>query len=156
MGEQCSETLSFSGEALLEVMTAVLENKALFRFQAKGFSMSPVIRHGDILTLASLEGEKPGVGDVVAFKNPYSPNLVIHRIVAKKKGVGFWIKGDNGKDWDGFFEEKKIMARVVRVERGGKNVWYGGSFIALLSRFGVLTLFVPLVRRMKNSLRFMG
>ena len=55
-----TEGLSLSGYVLIELMKAVLEKNVPFRFRGKGFSMSPFIRDGDVITIhnsvASIEG----------------------------------------------------------------------------------------------------
>ena len=63
-----------------ELLTAVLARGSLFRFQARGFSMSPFIRDGDVLTLAPAP-DRLRIGDVVAFINPCNQQLSVHRLV---------------------------------------------------------------------------
>ena len=127
----------FSSQDFAELLKAVLARKAAFRFKAKGFSMSPFINDGDVITLSSYLNSAPEQGDVVGFIHPKNGKLSIHRIVSKREG-SYFIKGDNRRAADGFIRKEDILGRVTRVERNGKKISIGfGSerrLIALLSR----------------------
>jgi len=51
--------LSISGSTLIELLEAVLSQEASFRFQAKGLSMSPFIKDGDMVTVSPLPPASP-------------------------------------------------------------------------------------------------
>jgi hypothetical protein len=139
------DELSLSGPAFIELLRAVLGKGVPFRFQARGFSMSPFIKDGDLVTVSPLLGSSPGLGDVVAFIQPGTRRLAIHRIIGKK-GSSFFIKGDNTYQIDGLIPETNILGYVTRVERDGKKVSLGLGlerfFIALLARRGLLFPFL--------------
>ena len=135
---QKSQTMSSA--AFAELMVAVLNKDMPFRFSAPGFSMTPFIRNGDVITVA------PGrfrCGDVVAFVNSNCcGKLTVHRIV-HISGEGYLIKGDNTPEPDGRVPASSIIGRVVRVEHHGRQVRLGMGIdrivIAFLSRRGWLT-----------------
>ena len=154
-----AQDLPLSGQAVLELMREVLSRGKAFRFCARGWSMTPFIRDGDVITVGPLPPGMPGVGEVVAFVRPVDDRLVVHRIVSRK-GSFVLIQGDNGPDLaDGFIPRQALLGRVTRVERSGHNVWLGLGFeryiIAWLSRTFLLiplrnrlfTLYKPLIRR---------
>lgn len=118
------EDLSLSGPALVELLRAVLGKGMPFRFRAKGFSMSPFIKDGDVVTLSPMSAHSPRVGDVVAFLYPGSGKLAIHRVVEKKGGSSL-IMGDNCPGPDGMIPAKNILGCVRKVERDGKKVYLG-------------------------------
>ena len=132
------ESLSLPNTAFAILMAAVLDKKAPFRFTAPGFSMTPFIRDGDVITIASV---RLRFGDVVAFVNPCQGKLTVHRIIDVSRS-GYLIKGDNTPEPDGRVPRSSIIGRVVRVEHCGKNVRLGMGIeriiIALLSRRGWL------------------
>ena len=142
--------LNLPGLALIELLRAVLDKGAPFRFQAKGFSMSPFIHDGDVVTIAPLSDTVLRRGDIVAFINPHTQGLAVHRVV-EKRGDSFLIKGDNAPETDGLIREADILGRVTGVERGGKSVYLGLGperfVIALLNRRGLLfSVLLPLGR----------
>lgn len=143
--------LSLSGPALIELLRAVLDKGAAFRFQAKSFSMHPFLRNGDVVTVSPLPGTSPGFGDVVAFIHPGTGKLVIHR-VAGERGDSYLIKGDSTPEVDGLVPEANILGRVTRVERDGKEVFLGLGperfLIAFLTLKGLLSPFLLLLRRL--------
>ena len=128
---------SLSGPALSEVSREVLARGHSFRFHARGTSMSPFIRNGDVITLSPFEVAHSSPGTVVAFINPATGQLVVHRIVAVI-GNCYRIRGDNCEEEDGEFDHESIIGTVSNIERAGKPVRFGlGSeraLIALLSR----------------------
>ncbi|MFO7674789.1 MAG: S26 family signal peptidase [bacterium] len=140
--------------ALLELMRAVLARGRPFRFQARGWSMSPFIRDRDVITIAPLGSAPPRTGDVVAFVSPADERLVVHRVVGRR-GTSMLIQGDNlpGAP-DGLIPLASVVGRVRKVERGGRPVRLGlggeRRAVALLSRKGLLT---PLLTKARALVR---
>ena len=134
--------LPLSGPALLELMRAVLEKEVPFRFKARGWSMAPFIRDGDVITVARLDHSKPSIGEVVAFVRPEAGNLVVHRIIARY-AAAVLLQGDSFATCaDGLVPLENLLGRVAHVERRGNPVWLGIGperiLIAWLSRVRVL------------------
>lgn len=145
---------SLSGQALLELMRAVLARGVPFRFRARGWSMAPFIRDGDVITVAPLVRSQPGIGEVVAFIRPEGEHLVVHRVVAHR-GQAVFIQGDSVPEYaDGVIPPENLLGRVTQVERDGRAVWLGLGLerfvIAWLSRAGLL---VPLRERVGSWLK---
>lgn len=138
--------LNLKDEALHELMIAVIEKGASFRFRARGFSMSPFIRDRDVITLAPLKGIGPG--DVVAFRHPQSGKLAVHRIL-ETKTEGCLIKGDNVPEPDGIIPDEDILAVAVMVERKCRKVAGGLGhtkwLLASLSKHNMLWIFDPML-----------
>ena len=133
--------VSLSGAALTDLLQAVVSRGSLFTLQAKGFSMSPFIRDGDVVTISPLHGASPGVGDVVAFIHPTIKRVFIHRVV-RKKGDSYILKGDNSPEGDGPIRAAKILGLVTRAVRGNRRILLGLGperlLIAFLSRKNLL------------------
>jgi hypothetical protein len=132
-----------SGQALLELMRAVLARGLPFRFCARGWSMAPFIRDGDVITVSPLGRGLPRVGEVVAFVRPGGGHLVVHRVVARRDSALF-IRGDSVPECaDGIIPPENLLGQVTRVTRNGQEVWLGlgpeGAVIAWLSRRRLLT-----------------
>jgi hypothetical protein len=142
---------SLSGPALVELLQAIVSKGASFRFQAKGFSMSPFIKDGDVVTVSPVFRVSPGIGKVVAFKRPGTERLVIHRVIGKRKDV-YLTKGDDNSAQDEPVPKTDILGCVTTVERNGRRVSLGLGperlLIAHLNRRG----FFPLVIRPMWSL----
>jgi signal peptidase I len=141
---------SLPSSTFISLLKGVLEMGASFRFRANGASMTPFIKQGDLVTLSPYSGSTPRLGDVAAFFFPGTEKLTIHRVVGKK-GNGYLLKGDNATAIDGVIPRENILARVKKVERGGKEIRSGlrqeRYVIALLARSGLLpSLFSPLCK----------
>ena len=109
--------------AFAELMEAVLEKNVPFRFSASGSSMTPFIQDGDTITIAPSPLQlRPG--DVVAFVNVHSNQLMVHRILHASP-AGYLIKGDNNSVPDGLMPASSIIGSVVRVVRRGRHVRLG-------------------------------
>lgn len=143
--------VSFTGDGLINLIRAVTEKGADFRFRVKGFSMSPFIKDGDIVSISALPKNGLGLGRIVAFVNPCSQKLAIHRINGRSSGH-YVIKGDGLPDIDGFIPCKNILGLVSKVERKGKVFSLGlgpeRRIIAFFSRKGIL----PIIFRYWNIL----
>jgi hypothetical protein len=146
--------LSLGSRPFQELLIEVLHKGAAFRFRAKGFSMSPFIKDGDVITVAPLCGKKPRLGDVVAFINPRTEGLVVHRVVGKGDTNHLYIKGDNLPTRTHMVPIAPILGRVERIERDGKAITLGlgpeKRFIALFSRRGLL---LPVLLRLWRIVR---
>lgn len=152
------DELSLSGTAFATLLRAVLDKGVPFRFRATGFSMSPFIRNGDVLTVSPLSG-RARLGDVVAFIRQGTGGLAIHRVVGTSAG-GCLIRGDNSSRDDGYVAAENILGRITKVERNGKKILLGLGperyVIGVLARKGLLIpLFLPVPRRLKTLLRRM-
>ena len=158
MNTNLNSSLKLSGKNLANLMGAVLEKNADFRFQAKGRSMSPFIKNLDIVTISPLSINKPAVGDIVAVSFRGRKSVMVHRVIDKKQGK-FLIKGDNNKSRDGVFKHDQIIGMVSRVERNGRRIWFGQGcckrIIAMFSKIGLLnSIVLPALRNVRRSFPF--
>ena len=136
------EELSLSGEAMTGLLQAATGMRIPFRFKAMGFSMSPFIKNGDVVTISPLLDHPIGFGKPVAFIHAQTGRLVIHRVVGKK-GDYYLIKGDNSVETDGLIPMKDILGVVSKVERAGRKTQLGFGLerfiIAFLSKTRLLS-----------------
>jgi hypothetical protein len=154
-----AQNLPLSGKALLELMRAVLAKGRPFRFCARGWSMTPFIRDGDVITVAPLQQDLPDMGEIVAFVRPQGGKLVVHRVVACQDQTVF-IQGDNqrynGIDYaDGIIPQENLLGKVTSIERNGKKVWLGlgpeRRVIAWLSRAMLLAPLQTLLANLSKA-----
>ena len=145
---------ALSGGGLLELMSATLRRGACFRFTARGFSMDPFVRDGDVLTVAPARG-RPALGRVVAVRDPVTGRLVVHRVVARGPG-GVLVRGDGAGQADGVAGPGDVLGQVVAVERRGRRVRLGCGperrAVSALSRAGLLVPLVAAARRARRAL----
>lgn len=137
-----------AGAELAGLAEAVLKEGIPFRFHARGRSMWPMIRDGDVLTIAPRTPAAFRRGDVVAFVHPKGGRLMVHRIV-DRDGQRFLLRGDHAARPDGWIAENRILGKVTSVERGEQRVRAGlgteRCLIALLQRH-------PAARRLAGRL----
>ncbi len=153
--------ISLDGEGCVGLIKATLAKKANLRFRVRGFSMSPLIRDGDVVTLAPLPETAIEPGRVIAFLRSCDGKMIIHRLVKIYRGsdARYVPKGDNVCRTDDPVLRSGILGGVAKVERDGRSVFFGcgpgRTWIALLNRvnfFCVLCFFwrwVPLPLRHK-------
>lgn len=126
-----------SGPGLRDLLQAVLARDMSLRFRARGFSMTPFIQDGDVITVAPFSGRKPSLGDVMAFIHPRANKLVVHRGL-RQQGDAWQLCGDNVTVSDGLVPANNIIGRVNRIERNGKQLRLGIGperiFIAFFKR----------------------
>ena len=115
--------IPLSAPVIMELIEAVHEKGAPFRFQARGYSMTPAIRDGDDITISPLGNLIPGRGDVLAFRHINQSQLLVHRVL-RKKGDLFLIQGDNCTTVDGWIPADNLLGLVTRVERKGKKCFW--------------------------------
>ena len=147
------EILSLSERDLRIILRAAGEKGAGLRFQARGSSMHPFVRDGDVVTVSPLFGRRPFPGDIVAFVSPATRKLAVHRIVGRS-AERYLIRGDNSLESDGLVGMAELLGLVKRVERSGRPVRTGlilfRRSIAALSRRGLLRPLIGLIHRIRN------
>jgi signal peptidase I len=132
----------------MELIEAVHEKGASFRFQARGFSMTPAIRDGDIITVSPLGDIMPRRGDVVAFRHPERPQMLVHRVLHAKEQK-YYVKGDNCPEADGWIPAENVLGLITAVERRGKNRFWPNRSVPFYFSNLYLTFYPlwPSVRR---------
>jgi len=118
--QNTDDGISLSAPIIMELIEAVHEKGASFRFQAKGHSMTPAIRDDDVITVSPLKDFEPRRGDVLAFRYPERPQMMVHRVLHIKE-KHYFIKGDNCPEADGWIPAENILGLITRVERHGKS-----------------------------------
>lgn len=135
----------FSAQETGEVLQELMRKGARCRFRAKGWSMSPLIKDGDIVTITPTKDCRIRVGQIVAVIEPETRRLFIHRVV-RKKGMKYEIKGDNLLTSDGLFDQSEIIGLVEKIERGSRVIstswkfWHYLMALASRSRLGIETM----------------
>src|SRR5207247_10167702 len=81
-----------SGRPVDELAVQVLRRDGHLRITARGSSMMPFIRDGDVVGITTTESTEGGVGDVVCYEKPPG-RLFLHRVIGRGGG-GFGAKGD--------------------------------------------------------------
>ena len=148
---------AFPLPALYELMKEVNDKGLPFRFMVRGYSMSPFIKEGDVVTISPISQKGPRLGDVVPVFFPDTGRLLIHRVVARR-GRFCLIRGDNTFEPDGIVPCLDISSRVAGVRRNGveRSLGLGPEriMIAFLSRSNLLApLLFPLWRAIPPILR---
>ena len=110
--------LGLPGTQLGEILDAVLARGTSVRFQARGFSMHPIIRDLDVVTVSPLPRRGLRAGDVIAFRQPTRGSLVLHRIL-RAEPDGFLVRGDNLAAPDGLVPPADVIGLVTLAERKG-------------------------------------
>ncbi|SCD94725.1 nickel-type superoxide dismutase maturation protease [Streptomyces sp. SolWspMP-5a-2] len=80
-----------------------------------GPSMTPTLRHGDLLVVRY--GARVRAGDVVVLRHPFQQDLLVVKRAAERRAGGWWVLGDNpyagGDSTDyGTVPEELVLGRV--------------------------------------------
>lgn len=102
------------------VSSELLRAGKIIRFTAKGSSMHPLIRDGDVVLIAPLKQGKIHRGDVVLF-TVGNGRALLHRVVNIRKSRGkeeLLIQGDHSIHSDGYISKSNILGLMLALERG--------------------------------------
>jgi signal peptidase I len=93
------------------------------KFRAEGLSMYPAIRHGELITVAPIEGDHVVRGDVLLCR--HSSRVLAHRVVAVA-GHGhncvLLLRGDAKLACDAPVAMGDVIGKVLSVERNGRAI----------------------------------
>jgi signal peptidase I len=149
------ETLNLKREDFASIAQEVLGRGRALRFRAKGGSMAPFIRNGDVVEVVPLEG-KINLGDIVLYRSSHG-NTVIHRVIQRSKR-SIITKGDSVPSSDQPVLSKQVLGRVVAIEKNGWRIRLDtptgrllNMLLATISPFSFLTY--PPLRLVKRTVR---
>ena len=147
--------LLMTGIGFCLLSKAMLEQGTSIRFQALGRSMHPFIQSNDVITLSPYGNNLPCMGDIVAYQNPCSDSLMVHRVVGMRADK-YYIAGDNNHKSIDIVPLENIFGRVTQIARNKKAVKFGlGSerfLIAILTRKGLIARFLPFASKIRRYL----
>lgn len=151
---------SINSITLKEMLTILSGGCCPIRFRAHGSSMYPFIKNGSLITIAPyIHPAKPRKGDITLIYNDMENCFFVHRIV-DNSSKGFYVKGDNCSNLDGFFSNKHILGYVAGIEDPFQNKILGISFlnrtIALFSKNSLLRYVKPIISTIRIIKRFYG
>jgi signal peptidase len=139
------EIIECGGADFSELSKDVLARGACLRFQARGGSMRPFIRDGDILEVQPIEVAEVRVGDVVFFQGHWG-NMLAHRLVHKTQAENgettLIAKGDGASQCDRPVRPDELFGEVISIERRQKRVDLDSGLMKLM---GLLWAKVPFV-----------
>ena len=99
----------------------VLTRGDSLRFRARGNSMRPSIKDGDILSIKPIAATKIQIGDVILFWQ--EERIFVHRVVKRRiENEGMLIvKGDSHLRPDRPVHPDQVLGKVTSIEREGKK-----------------------------------
>ncbi|HAP67285.1 MAG TPA: signal peptidase I [Nitrospinae bacterium] len=98
----------------------ILKQGNSIRFKAKGLSMLPSIRNGDIVAVSPITDEITH-GDIILYRSKEN-TPVVHRVIKKSEGGGILTKGDSSLNFDSPITNEQVLGKVIEVERRGINI----------------------------------
>jgi len=121
-----------------ELAVHLLGSGRTLRFRARGSSMYPLVRDGDILNVRPTGNRPVAVGDIVLYRSSQR-GIVVHRVVGihrEGEKATLRIKGDAAGPADPRVPESQILGRVVGIERQGRKFAPGGRLSRDLAALG--------------------
>jgi hypothetical protein len=95
------------------------------RFTARGSSMMPFVRNGDVLTAVSADASTLRIGDIAFYRRP-DGSLVAHRVLARSRRRGatplICTRGDSRWLATESVSDDQVLGRIVRIERAGRVI----------------------------------
>ncbi|MCU0488759.1 MAG: S24/S26 family peptidase [Anaerolineales bacterium] len=109
---------------LIDLATEILASGASVHFRARGVSMRPIIRDGDLLEITPLASHPPRLGDILLFKLA-NRQLLVHRVIRTRPhaaGRQFLLQGDAAIFTDGWITAEVVLGKVTAIERNGNLI----------------------------------
>jgi len=139
-----------------QLRRALLRSGIPIKLPVEGYSMSPIIKWEDVVTVSPLLMQPLRSGDIAAFARTDATQIVIHRVVAVHKDTAL-TRGDNCSTPDELIPKTKILGRVTKITRRGRTVRLGLGpervLIAHFSRWGLLSSSLAVCRRAAYAYR---
>lgn len=120
----CDDAVLCEGTDFEELLVHLLGDGIAVRFRARGTSMHPAVRDGDILRVHPIEHTVVHVGDIVLYCTPHN-GIVVHRVVGISthgEETILLVKGDLSGTPDPGVPHRQVLGRVVSIERRGRTI----------------------------------
>lgn len=117
----CSDIVSCERREFEELAVQLLGAGHALRFRARGSSMHPAVRDGDILDVWPTPNADLDVGDIVLYRSSHS-GIVVHRVVdirRQEEKTIFLVKGDSAARADPQIRKSQVLGRVEGIQRQG-------------------------------------
>ena len=139
--------LDINSAQFLDLAGEILNQGHRLRFHARGISMRPVIRDGDLLEIEAVPVEVIRRGDILLYRI-HGSHLLVHRVIQirpQPEGRLFLIQGDALLQADGWIPGEHILGRVRRLERPGARRDFSSPLQRLFARS--LAVLLPVYKR---------
>jgi protein tyrosine phosphatase (PTP) superfamily phosphohydrolase (DUF442 family) len=115
-------TVMLTRDELYELAAQVLEQGSPFVFAARGNSMLPFIREGDLLTVVPLGGAPLRPGEVALYRRD-GGSLLAHRVIepAARGGEAWLMRSDGSRGELERVRSEEVLGRIVSLERRGRT-----------------------------------
>jgi hypothetical protein len=124
-----------------ELAVDLLRRGSPLRIKARGGSMTPFVRDGDVALVTPTAGRGVGIGDVICYETPPG-KLVLHRVLDRDVNR-FVAKGDALTVVE-IVDQARLLGKVVAVERRGTITRFDTRFARWRNRvIAVLSPFFP-------------
>jgi signal peptidase I len=133
-------SLPCNSRAFAGLSSDILHQGKSLRFKARGVSMRPMVRDGDILLVQPVEAGRIRVGDVILCSSQVD-RVVIHRALRRLSspdGETFLVQGDQVVWPDGWIPQSQVYGRVAAIERAGVPIDMHSPAVRLLGWLAVL------------------
>lgn len=120
-----------SGVQLRELLESLLSEGTTCRLKVKGSSMTPFIRHGDVVEIVPA-GPIARIGQVVAASDKDGGRVLVHRVARVRdaeSGVDYLLCGDNRSGSEDWVPGHRVLGVVRAVWRDGARVFVGGKIL---------------------------
>ena len=115
---------TFSHQNFVDISTELLSLGYSVRFRARGYSMFPIIKHNELMTVEPAAPYDLKKGDIVLYR--LGRGVIAHRVIRlerrKKNEPSFILRGDASTASDYPVKVKQILGRVISVQRAGRNI----------------------------------
>lgn len=108
----------------LELSSEILNKGNYLRFQAKGCSMFPAVRDGDILNVEPVKEEEIRLGDIIFYRTA-DKRMSVHRVIKRLFRNDRFVlltKGDSNRGEGEAVSLEEILGRVKVIERNGQRI----------------------------------
>ena len=110
------------GTDFCQLSEEILTRGASLHFRARGNSMRPFIKDGDVLVITPVDISEVQRGDVILFRQ--GERALVHRLVSRRgeEGETLIVKGDAHLRPDPPLQADLVLGKVTRVRRDGRRV----------------------------------
>lgn len=143
----------------IQLIARVIGKNGWIDLPARGTSMYPFIREGDVCRFVLAEPASIRKGDILLYHTPYG-SLVAHRfchIVASDHQLQYLCKGDSNLAHDEAIAMEQLLGKMAWIKRNGRIIRVTGLAASMWGRavllFPMISLFVRLYLNRKESVQ---
>lgn len=123
-------------DAMFQLLTRIMKRDGSVVMPAKGSSMYPIIREGNLCRFRPVETQRLAIGDIILFSSD-SGQLIAHRLLSVRRSEDqllYICKGDTNLGCDAPIRREQMIGVLFSIKKARKELLMSDRLVSLWTK----------------------